>query len=143
MAIRKHEFYEGAALHQLAKGGRIREVRYESPFFIVNGGLVLHLKYSTKSRGPWAFTFMPEEQAILEGRADHHRIVVGLVCGADGVVALDYRAYREIASPRAAAVRIACARRHREQYEVSGPEGVLGRKVALSDWCRILDAEEL
>jgi hypothetical protein len=52
VAIRKQEFYEGAALHLLARTGGITSVRYEAPFFLVNQLSVL-LKYSTRARSPW------------------------------------------------------------------------------------------
>lgn len=34
MAIKKQEFYEGAALHLLARSGGISNIRYETPFFL-------------------------------------------------------------------------------------------------------------
>jgi len=36
MPIKKLEFYEGAALHRLARTGRIDSLKYASPFFIFN-----------------------------------------------------------------------------------------------------------
>jgi len=41
MAIRKQEFYEGAALHLLHDGG-IVSIRYEAPFFVLNDDLLVH-----------------------------------------------------------------------------------------------------
>jgi hypothetical protein len=72
-------------------------------------------------------------------RASDPKIVIGLVCGADGVVAFSYDAYRSVAAPRKAAVHIACYRKHGEHYEVNGPDGTLDEKVAPSNWLRILD----
>ena len=141
MAIKKQEFYEGAALYHLARSGRITSIRYDTPIFLLNDTLAIHLKYSTKSRSPWGFTFVPEEQALLERRAGTIRTVIGLICGADGVVALDFSDYRSVASARGSTVHIACYRHHREYYEVNGPDGTLDRKVAPSDWQRILDRE--
>jgi len=37
MAIKKQEFYEGAALHLLVRGGAITSIRYELPFFVKKG----------------------------------------------------------------------------------------------------------
>ncbi|HUE88335.1 MAG TPA: hypothetical protein VMO26_19845 [Vicinamibacterales bacterium] len=76
MGIKKQEFYEGAALHLLARTGAITCSRYESPFFVVNNTVVVHLKYSTKGRSPWGFTFMPDEQALLAQRASRHEVVI-------------------------------------------------------------------
>jgi hypothetical protein len=139
MAIKKQEFYEGAALHLLARSRGITSIRYEAPFFLLNDQLSVYLKYSTRGRSPWGFTFMPDEQVILQERASEFEIVIGLICGADGVAAVTYGAYRSIAAPSASALHIACFRQHGEHYEVSGPDGSLERKIAPSNWQRILE----
>ena len=90
MGIKKQEFYEGAALYVLARAGGITSIRYEAPFFLLNDQLLVLLKYSTKGRSPWGFTFTRDEQVILQKRASQLRVVIGLVCGADGVVALSW-----------------------------------------------------
>jgi hypothetical protein len=139
MAIKKQEFYEGAALHMLARAGAITSIRYEAPFFRLNDDLLVYLKYSTKGRSPWGFTFTTDEQVVLQRRGSELKIVIGLVCGADGVVALTYDAYRSVAAPRKSAVHIACYRKHGEHYEVNGPDGRLDGKMAPSNWQRILE----
>jgi hypothetical protein len=78
MAIKKQEFYEGAALYLLARTGAITSIRYEAPFFLLNDHLLVYLKYSTKGRSPWGFTFMPDEQVLLQKRASQFKIVIGL-----------------------------------------------------------------
>lgn len=139
MAIQKQEFYEGAALHRLARFGSIKNIRYEPPFFIVNDGLLIHLKYSTKGRSPWGFTFMPDEQVLMQKMAKTSEMIIGLICGADGVAAFNYEDWRTMASPRDSAVHIACYRKHWKHYEVCGPDGILAEKVAPSKWERILE----
>ncbi len=139
MAITKQEFYEGAALHRLVRNGRITSIRYEPPLFVVNNRLLVHLKYSTRGRSPWGFTFMPDEQVLLQQRAAKSSIVIGLVCGADGIAAFPYEAYRSVAATRESAVHIACYRQHGQHYEVNGPDGRLDGKVAPSSWQRILE----
>ena len=139
MAIKKQEFYEGAALHVLARAGGITAICYEAPFFLLNGRLLVYLKYSTKGRSPWGFTFVPDEQALLQKNASKSRIVIGLICGSDGVAAFSYDAYRSIAAPRRSAIHVACYRQHGEHYEVNGPDGTLNEKIAPSNWRRILD----
>ena len=49
MAIKKQEFYEGAALHLLARTGTVASMRYNAPFFIFNDR-VLGLLSSTTLR---------------------------------------------------------------------------------------------
>ena len=138
MAIKKQEFYEGAALHALARGGGITSLKYHAPFFVLNDGVFVRLKYSTKGRSPWGFTFTPDEQQILRARASKARVVIGLIYGSDGVAAFSYDAYRTIASPGTSAVHIGCRRDHRKYYAVSGPCGVLDERIAQSDWRQLL-----
>jgi len=139
MAIKKQEFYEGAALHLLVCHGTIAGIRYEKPFFLVNNGLLVYLKYSTRGRSPWGFTFTRDEQVLLHDSASQIRIVIGLICGADGVAALTFEDYQSVAAPRKAAVHVACYRKHGEYYEVKGPDGALAGKVAPANWQRILE----
>jgi hypothetical protein len=139
MPIRKQEFYEGAALHILARSGKVTGLRYEPPLFTVNDTLQVLLKYSTKGRSPWGFTFMPDEQELLAATALDFALVVGLVCGSDGVVAVDFDDYRSIAAPRQSSIHISCYRDHGQHYQVNGPDGTLSRKVPPSNWQRILD----
>jgi hypothetical protein len=138
VSIKKQEFYEGAALHVLARGDGIAGIRYRSPFFEFNGSLAALLKYSTRGRSPWGFTFVPAEQVLMEQRAAERRLVIGLICGADGVAAFSYEDYRNIAAPRATAIHVACYRKHGKHYEVSGPDGTIGHKVAPATWRRLL-----
>lgn len=139
MAIKKQEFYEGAALHLLARAGGITGIRYEPPFFLLNERLLVLLKYSTRGRSPWGFTFTMDEQLILERRSSEFEIVIGLICGGDGIAAFSYSDYQSVAVPRPSAIHIACYRQHGKHYAVNGPDGTLDGKIAPSNWMRILD----
>lgn len=143
MGIQKQEFYEGAALHQLVRGSSgLTSVLHSPPLFVFGSSLQVHLKYSTAKRSPWAFTFMPEEQILLSQRAQEMPLVIGLICGADGVAALPYDAYARVAQVKNVALRVSCKRSHRQHFEISGPDGVLSNKVAPSDWVRLLEKRE-
>ncbi len=139
MPIKKQEFYEGAALHQLAREGSVRSLIYEAPFFVMNDRVRALLKYSTKVRSPWGFTFMPDEQRLLREHEGAGHLVVGLICGSDGVVALPLADYLQIAPPKDVAIHVSCYRRHGEHYEVNGPSGCLNGKIAPSMWRQILE----
>jgi hypothetical protein len=140
MGIQKQEFYEGAALHQLIRGSNgINSIVHAPPFFIIDDGLQVHLKYSTGKRSPWGFTFTPDEQLLLQQRAQKMPLVIGLICGADGVAALPYGQYMRVARVQNMALRISCRRSHREHFEVGGPDGTLPGKVAPSEWVRLLE----
>lgn len=138
MAIRKQEFYEGAALHVLVCEGSLRRINYEAPYFILNDVTPVYIKYSTGGRSPWGFTFTAQEHERMHACPDN--IVIALVCGSDGIAAMNVTEYRAVASSRGSpALRVACYRRHGEHYEVSGPDGSLDRKIPPSRWKRILD----
>jgi hypothetical protein len=138
MPIAKQAFYEGAALHLLVRNGDITSIQYVAPFFLLNDNVLVLLKYSTKGRSPWGFSFFPEEQALLRKWSVRNPIVVGLICGADGVAALTYEGYATIAVLRTSAIHVSCYRQHGEHYEVNGPDGRVDRKIPPSMWSNIL-----
>jgi hypothetical protein len=139
MAITKQAFYEGAALHLLARTSQIKSIRYDAPFFHINGRLSVLFKYSTKGRSPWGFTFATDEQILLRRQSAKSITILALVCGADGVAAFSYESYHRIAPRKMTAVHISCYREHGEHYEVNGPDGTLSKKVAPSNWQRIIE----
>ena len=136
MTIHKQDFYEGAALQLLVRGGGVQAIRYEKPFYIVNDVVTVYLKYSTKGRSPWGFTFGPREHALLSERSLHGDLVLGLVCGHDGVACIDVAAYHDLSSDSERSFRISCSRKHGQHYSVAGPAGVLLHKVSPSLWQR-------
>jgi hypothetical protein len=139
MTIQKQQFYEGAALHILACNGGLNRLRYDRPFFRLNDELMVYFKYSTKNRSPWGFTFASAEQRLLHTKMPRLGIVIALVCGSDGVAALDGDQYQAIATERPTAIHLSCCRLHGEHYDISGPDGTLARKVAPSKWPRLLE----
>jgi hypothetical protein len=139
MSIQKQEFYEGAALHILARTGLVKSLRHVAPFFLLNARLAVLLKYSAKGRSPWAFTFTLDEQTALQRCASVAETAIGLICGSDGVVALPYSSYLSLAGMKNGPVHVACYRDHGQYYEVSGPESTLSRKIPPSAWERILE----
>jgi hypothetical protein len=141
MSIKKQEFYEGAALYLLVRTGYITSIRYEIPFFIVNEKLTILLKYSTRVRSPWGFTFTPDEQNNLQNKAAENALIIGFICGSDGVASLPFKDFLSIATPRNSSIHIACYRGHGEYFDVSGPDGKLNRKVSPSCWQRVLNSE--
>lgn len=138
MAIKKQEFYEGAALHQVIRASGAVQIQYHPPFFVLDSAVAVYLKYSTKNRGPWGFTFTPDEQQRISLGGPTSVTILGLVCGSDGVAALSQAQFLSISRIRSTALNLSCARRYGEHYEVSGPDGVLKGKVAPSRWTRLI-----
>jgi hypothetical protein len=141
MPIRTQDYYEGAALYILAKTGMIKSIKWVSPFFVMNEKIWVLLKYATKNRSPWQFTFSAEEQDNLYQRARQAKTRIGLVCGKDGIVTLSYASYHSIANLKPLPVSIGCFRDHGEHYEIRGPDGIHSRKIAPSSWTKILTEE--
>lgn len=139
MAIRKQEFYEGAALHLIARTGLVTALRYDIPFFIFNDRLAVLMKYSTKNRSPWSFTFTSTEQALLADKSSKIDTAIVLICATDGIAAVRYEPFQRIAQARGSAIHISCYRQHGEHYEVNGPDGTLPRKVSPSSWQKLLE----
>jgi len=139
MSIKKHEFYEGAAIHQLLRSGDVETLSYFAPFFLVNSTLWLYLKHSTKGRSPWQFTFSASEQELLDTQSRIGTLVLGLVCAADGVAALWYEWYRSVSNVGSSTISISCRRQYNEHYSIVGPKGELARKVPPSMWRQLLN----
>src|SRR4051794_29356158 len=106
MSLRKQDFYEGAALYRIARTGQLTNVKYVQPFFILNEFKSVLLKYSTKGRSPWSFTFTPDEQILLQKSSVEYDAIIGLICGHDGVAALPYPSFRTVASLRESSIHI-------------------------------------
>jgi hypothetical protein len=138
MSIRKQDFYEGAALNVLARTNQVKSIRYDAPLYVINGRVLVLLKYCTKVRSPWGFTFTPDEQLTLQ-KAGKQDLAIGLICGSDGIAAVSYSSYLTVAAPRPSAIHLACYRDYWEHYEISGPDGTLDRKVSPSSWQRLLE----
>lgn len=139
MGIEKQAFYEGAALHMLSSRPVNTAIRYEQPFFILDDRLLAYLKYCTRPRSPWGFTFTPDEQALLSSKGRTSQIVIGLICGSDGVAAVTYADYKKVAHPKGAAIHLACYRGHGHHYQIAGPDGKLEYRIAPSSWRGLLD----
>jgi hypothetical protein len=136
--ISKRDFYEGAALRMLLSARAAESVvRFQSPFCVLDGELHVYLKYSTKGRTPWGFAFSAEEQLMMTAVSKSVPLVIGLVCAADGVVALSFADYVTVAPMSEESVYISCHRRHGQHYAVKGPVGVLARKIAPSEWINL------
>ena len=137
MSIKKEAFYEGAALHQILTSLSRVTVSYQSPFFVLNSAQRIYFKYSAAGQSPWGFTFSAEEQSSLRDDYDEP-VILGLICGSDGVVTVPLELFDVIAGQRDASVAISCQRRFRKHYEVSGPDGRADRKIAPSEWQNLL-----
>lgn len=135
--LERQEFYWGAAIIRLLDDPRCTDLRKDEYGYLVNSMHFVLLKYSTKSRTPWRFVFSEDEIARftgISGRAK--KVVVGLVCGGDGVCAIALEQAMTLLGAKSGWISV--RRNFRERYEVAGPEGGLNNKISVRDWPAIL-----
>ena len=130
----KSAYYHGAAVIPVLEDARCRSIRKLGPLgYVVNDDTFLFIKYTTRARSPWRFTFDQEDiDRCARMSREYRRLVFGFVCGGDGVCAVDWIQGRELLGPKAS--WIAAARKHNHSYSVWGSNGELKRKVSLAKW---------
>jgi len=134
----KFEYYHGAALVRLMDDERCRAVNKRGLLgYVVNNKIFVFLKYTTKTRSPWGFAFDQEDiDRCLKMEEEYKDVVLGLVCGGDGICALHWHEAKELLGSNPG--RIAAGRKHNHSYSVWGTAGEWKRKISVSRWPLIL-----
>ncbi len=134
----RNGYYHGAAIVRLLDDERCLAVRKYGLFgYIVNDSIFVLLKYTTKARTPWGFTFDQEEVGrYSKMNLLYPRVVLGFICGDDGVCALEWSQASGLLAGNPG--RIAVGRKHNKQYDVWGSAGGLKGKIALNRWPSLL-----
>src|SRR5207248_497161 len=149
------ELLHGAALLRLLDAGVqvsvCKAADVHSSAYVVEAGerrVALLLKYSTKKKSPWQFTFTEGEAAALaalaESYPDHERLLL-LVCHLDGVCCLPHDRLGElIEDPLAPAGQaISVSRTEGTSYRITGPGRLRMRgTIPVSDWPRCVFGDE-
>jgi hypothetical protein len=139
--IEKLEFYHGAAIIRIIEDVRCRSVGKNDYGYLVNGDRSVLLKYCTKPQSPWRFTVTSDDLARFDTALRHFETcVLALVCGGDGVCAVPWRTLRQLVGSTPG--WIAAKRAFSGCYSVSGPAGILKKKVALNQWPSIVFEQE-
>ena len=135
--IDKQDFYWGAALIRLLDNPGCLALTKNQFGYLVNSSQLVLLKYSTKSRSPWQFTFGIDEIANLKKTSDRYSLVViGLICGGDGVCAITWTQANFLLMGKSGAISV--RRKFHEHYGVSGSAGELDHKISIRNWPAIL-----
>jgi hypothetical protein len=135
--LEKQEFYWGAAIVHLLEDPRCVGVAKRENGYVVNATRFIVLKYSTKSRTPWRFSFGADEiKRLVEASSRYESLVIGLVCGGDGVCAITWKQAAEILGKEPGWISV--RRNFHERYAVTGSAGELPGKVPLRDWPALL-----
>jgi hypothetical protein len=135
--IEKLEFYHGAALVRVIEDGRCEAITKHECGYCVNQNRILAIKYSTKTRSPWGFTFSGDDVARFEAAYKAFGdCVIALVCGGDGICAFSWSIAATLLSNSPG--RIAARRGFAGCYAISGPVGELKGKIAMNQWPSIV-----
>jgi hypothetical protein len=101
-------------------------------YYLLNGKVPLYIKFSRSRRGPWTFTFHSEHQLQYQKITDEFGdCVLALICGKDGIAALDRAQVREVLDDQFEEQEAIIVRRKLNQmYSIGGTNGKLPSKVA-------------
>jgi len=139
--IKEYEFYHGVVFTKLIHG--IDEIscvraynKTNNAAYVLNEGVGLYIKHSSKRMSPWNFSFLKSHQdELLEMTATLKEVFLILVCGEDGVVTLGFNDIKKILNEVHGNIEwISASRPPRKEYTVKGSDGSLGRKVGKNDF---------
>lgn len=101
-------------------------------FYLLNGKTPLYVKFSRSRKGPWSFNFRRDHQTeyrrLVKTYGD---CITALVCGKDGIVALNDAQIRQILDQEFEEQESVSVRRKlNHMYSVRGANGELSQKVS-------------
>ena len=96
--------------------------------------LGLFIKYSTKRRSPWRYSFHKEHQEEINMlNIDYKNTFVIFVNGDDGILSLSYSELKNILDENYEDQEwVAISRKPRELYRISGKDGKINRPISSS-----------
>lgn len=126
--------YHGIVFSRIVRGvssTTIRQYPSKSSSSYVVAGTGVFIKYSTKRLSPWQFSFTRQhQQEVKDMYDDLKRVVIVLVCGDDGIVALNYLQTKQLLDTNFEdCERISVRRPPRGKYRVSGTDGSLKNTI--------------
>jgi len=137
--IDKQDFYHGAALAGLISHSEFESIKKNDDGFVV-GNCFIMFKYRTKTASPWQFSLQPQEIEHLNKHSkSYEQIVIGFICGADGICSLFWHELLTVIEESNAWVTVRCGFKGR--YGVSGSKGTLPFKVPRKRWPELLFKE--
>lgn len=138
--LREFEFYHGVVLSRLVHGKMPVQIHTyptdSNASYVLNGTVGLYVKHSTKRMTPWRFSFQKKHQnEIQEMKEKFNEVFLILVCGDDGVVALNFGELKKILDEQHEEVEwVAVSRGPHEKYAVSGSDGKLKHKISENEF---------
>ncbi len=139
--IKDFEFFHGLVFARILHGTQrplsIRPFQSASnASYVVNDGVGIYIKYSSKRMTPWRFTFTKEHKEEIDlMKSNFKTVFLVLVCNDDGVVCLSYPELKQILDNQHDPIEwISATRRKREMYSVKGSNGELNFKIGQSEF---------
>ncbi len=134
--IDKQEFYYGVALLRIINCDFFDEIKKDKYGFLIRKNRYVFIKYSTKSQTPWRFHFTESEIVYIKKMRTQHKVFIALVCGGDGICALDWVTASNLMGNDTG--WISAARKHGHQYSVAGSDKKMKAKISLKEWPNII-----
>ncbi len=130
----KSKYYHGAAVLSILEDNRCKSINKLGHLgYLVNTEIFVFLKYTTKSRSPWGFTFDQEDvDRCSRLSSEYKKVILGFVCAGDGVCGIDWLEAKQLLGNKSG--RIAISRKHDHSYSIWGSAGELKRKISVTQW---------
>lgn len=134
--IDKLHYYHGAAIVSLLENENFSVSRKGLLGYVVNNKVFIFVKYTTKSRSPWRFSFDQEDiDRCSKMAAEYNSVVIGLVCGGDGICAINWSEAQMLLGVKPG--WISTKRKHNESYGVAGSASKFKGKIPIGRWISI------
>lgn len=135
--IDKQNYYHGAAVISILEHKDCKSIRKNNIIYIVNDNKLVLIKYTTKHRSPWIFTFSNDEINRLHDLSlKTQNIILAFVCAGDGICSICYSEFQTLLTNAPGWISI--NRKFGKQYKVSGTNGELKGKISVSRWPQII-----
>lgn len=132
----KAQYYHGAAVVSLLEQEDFFVKKLGLLGYVINESVFVFLKYTTKAKTPWRFSFDQEDvDRCLKMASQYQGLIVGLVCGGDGVCGLKWDEARILLGDKLGWVSV--QRRHNESYGVDGSCAELEKKIPVGRWSNL------
>jgi hypothetical protein len=135
--VDKRDYYHGATLIQAIEDTRFRSIKLKGTGYVINDQSIVYLKYTTKSKSPWRFTFSQNELSVVHSSSsDELNIFFVFICNGIGFCAVKYQELLNLLDHKPN--WIAISRKFNAQFKVSGQIGSLVNRIPYNRWPKIL-----
>jgi len=148
--IKNFEFYHGTVFTKLIDHSKepisfSRFMTLNNASYIINKSIGIYIKHSQKRLTPWSFTLSKiHQEEILRIKIQFKDVYLVLVCGEDGVVALNYTELKEILDVNKihkTTEWVRVSRSKRKEYTVTGADGILSYKMSKDAFPKVVLAK--